>query len=118
MASFQLKWVGTVPILDVAGKLGIDNQALDKGLAQLLTAEIEDTGVLPETVILDLSDCPYMSSRSFPPLLRATEDLAEVGRQLLVAVNPGLAEILGILRLDQRLALHPTRDACLAAVGH
>lgn len=118
MASFKMVWEGTVPVLQVTGKLGIDNQSLESSLAELSSCEIEETGVRPQTVIVDLSDCPYMSSRSFPPLLRTTEALAEAGRKLLVVVNPGLSEILAILRLDQRLELHPSRTACLALAGH
>lgn len=112
-------WEGNVPILQVAGKLGMESQdLLEKSLADLAACEIEDTGVRPAVVIMDLSDCPYMSSRTFPPLLRITEELSGQGRRFLVAVNAGLAEILGILRLDQRLALHPSRDACLAAASN
>jgi anti-anti-sigma regulatory factor len=118
MASFKIVWEGTVPVLQVAGKLGLDSQErLEKSLSELATCEIEDTGVVPEVMIVDLTDCPYMSSRSFPPLLRATETLASEGRKLMVVVNSGLAEILGILRLDQRLDLHASRSACLDSIG-
>lgn len=112
-------WEGTVPILQVAGKLGMESlDRLEKSLGELRTCEIQTTGVLPQVVVVDLVDCPYMSSRSFPPLLRITEALTEQGRRLMVAVNPGLAEILAILRLDQRLELHPSRSACMTAAGH
>lgn len=98
-----------VPVLEVQGKLGMD--ALPR-----FQAELDQLCSRPEpTLVLDLMECPYMCSRTFPPLLHVSERLESENRQLLIACGPDLLEILEILRLDQRLNLHTKRASCLAA---
>jgi anti-anti-sigma factor len=107
MATIRLIKDAGVPVLLVEGKLGLESLTrFEAGLQEL----IREPG---KCLILDLMDCPYMSSRTFPPLLHAREELEASRRHLLIACSQGLLEILQILRLDQKLRLHATRVECL-----
>jgi anti-anti-sigma factor len=107
MAFFETKLKDEVPVLVVQGKLGLETLVrLEKELDAL--CQHQSPGL-----VLDLMACPYMCSRTFPPLLRVTEALAAEGRRLVIVCGKELLEILQILRLDQRLHLHSRRSVCL-----
>lgn len=107
MATFRHLQDEDVPVLVVDGKLGLES------LPQFQVALRALVEYPDKCLILDLMQCPYMSSTTFPPLLHTREDLDAASRHLLIACSEGLLEILQILRLDQKLRLHATRVECL-----
>lgn len=118
MAVFETVHERGVAVLVVEGKLGLESlRRFEEHLAALLETVDGADPLAPDACVVDLAACPYMSSRTFPPLLKATEALAARGGRLFVATNPGLSEILSILRLDRRLGLYPSRRDCLLAAS-
>lgn len=97
------------PVLVVWGKLGIESHAkLEAKLDQL------DASKAP-ALFVDLQQCPYLSSRIFPVLLKLQAKLEGEGRNLGLILTDELFEIFRITRLDRRLDLFLSREKAFRA---
>jgi anti-anti-sigma regulatory factor len=98
-----------VPLLAVDGKLSIDElEDFESGADQLVRAG-------GKSAIIDLTGCPYMTSRSFPILVTCEQRLNTDNRRLYVACGEGLLEILKVLKLDRKLNLYSSVSQCVDA---
>ncbi len=98
------------PVLVIEGRVGFED--IDDFQQQL--SDLRDRS--PERAIVDLTGCPFLASRAFPHLFQASEEMRLAKKRMLIACSDELLRILRVLRLDSRLAVHPDRDACHAAM--
>lgn len=77
----------------------------------------EAAGQLDRPVVIDLTRVTFLDSTALGALVQADARLLRGGRRLHLAVRPGSAPAvtLDLTRIDQRLAVHPDREAALAA---
>ena len=98
-----------VPLLVVDGKLSLEElDGFEEGVDQLVRAGGKSS-------IIDLTACPYMTSRSFPLLMSCEQRLNDDNRRLYVACGDGLLAILKVLKLDRKLNLYTTVTQCVDA---
>ncbi len=108
-ADFERTEEGGFPILVVRGRIATgDVSLLEAHLMGLKTAAADHA-------VLDLVECPYLTSRCFPLILDLTRTLRGRGHDLLVAVGADLFDLFRVLRLDARISLCPTREECIRA---
>ena len=100
---------GGFPVLTVFGRIGTGDVALFEGEIVDLCQTAEDSAVL------DLTDCEYLNSRALPLILNWSKQLRVKGHDLFVCVNEEIQELLGVLRLANRLSLLGSREEALKA---
>lgn len=98
-----------IPVIEVKGRLSLDD--LDP-FQDLLDSLNRGTA---RAYVVDLLDCPFLASRVFPALLRASQTMEAANRTLYIACPDDLYRILEVLRLTEHLAVKPTREDCLEA---
>lgn len=95
--------------LTIRGRVGT-------GDLPLLEAQLLDLRAVAEDgAILDLLDCPYLTSRAFPLILECATALREGGQELYVAANRDVHEILVVLRLESKMQVFAGREEAITA---
>jgi anti-sigma B factor antagonist len=69
-------------------------------------------------VVVDLCEVVFIGSNGLATLLNALRRLTRRGGRLSIATaNPTVLRMFEITRTDSTFAIHPTREAALAALG-
>lgn len=93
------------------------------GTVDMLTAaQVTDavTGALadkPGSIVIDLLQTDFLASAGMTALIAAHEHVTTVGKLAVVADGPSTARPLQLMGLDKVLAIYPTVDAAVAAIG-
>ena len=98
---------------------------LDHSSKQIVREAVDDLmfgAVPPQSLLFDLTDCPYLDSGGLGVLLSALRQLPATGWLGLVGVSPGIKRVLtysGLLDIE-RVRFFPSRsdvEATLAPAG-
>jgi stage II sporulation protein AA (anti-sigma F factor antagonist) len=106
-------------VREVAADSGVQIFEVE-GELDLSTAETlgQALGGTRGKVVVDLTACPFIDSTGLALLLRTAQRLERDSGSLgLVSVDPEIRRLLHITGLDMTIAVHPTRDEAIAAVG-
>lgn len=72
-----------------------------------------------ESVIVDLTDCPFMDSTGLHLLTRTQRRFDSAGRRVaVVSANRSVLRLFGLTGLDEVFAIYPSRAAALNGDAH
>lgn len=112
-AQFDRQEEAGFPLLIVRGRVGTGDVALFEANLLDLQRSARDCA------LLDLTDCPYLTSRAFPLILQTSKEMRVKGFGLFLSVGPDIRELLEVLRLESRLSVFLSRsDSVAAARAH
>ena len=103
---------GGIHVVSVSGEVDLaTGPALERALFALPQAGVA-------SVIVDLTDCSFMSSTGLHLLARTKRRFDRSGGRLaVVSANQSLLRVFEITRLDQLFAIYPSRAAAMNRDG-
>jgi anti-anti-sigma factor len=93
---------------------GVVDLATSPPLEELLT-ELIDEG--PKALIVDLTEVSFLASVGLRILAETHERIGGTGKFAVVATGPVTARPIQLTKLDEFLALYPSVDEAVAALG-
>ncbi|HEY1842118.1 MAG TPA: STAS domain-containing protein [Mycobacterium sp.] len=102
---------GGVAVVSIGGEIDLSTAP---AFEAAITGALDDG---PPVLVIELSDVSFMASVGLRILVATHEKVSKSAQVAIVAGNPATSRPMQLTGLDKVLALYPTLDAALTAVG-